>query len=103
MLRHWTELIWSLKRVRFTAWQARTACGKSTIINIISGFYTPDAGTIEIDGREYTKLTTQQAIEAGYRLSIETFRPCPILQSGEILAITMEKSRRRKVCQQKEI
>ena len=25
-------------------------CGKSTIINIISGFYTPDAGTIEIDG-----------------------------------------------------
>ena len=25
-------------------------CGKSTIINIISGFYTPDDGIIEIDG-----------------------------------------------------
>ena len=27
-------------------------CGKSTLINIISGFYSPDAGTVEIDGVE---------------------------------------------------
>ena len=29
-------------------------CGKSTIIKVISGFYKPDEGTIEIDGKEYT-------------------------------------------------
>ena len=31
-------------------------CGKSTIIKVISGFYKPDEGTIEIDGKEYTMV-----------------------------------------------
>jgi len=31
-------------------------CGKSTLIKIISGVYHRDAGTIEFDGKEMTKL-----------------------------------------------
>ena len=67
-------------------------CGKSTIINVISGFYTPDAGTIEIDGKEYTKLTTQQAIEAGVQVIYQDLSVFPNLTVRENLAITMEKS-----------
>lgn len=76
-------------------------CGKSTIINIISGFYTPDAGTIEIDGKEYTKLTTQQAIEAGVQVIYQDLSVFPNLTVRENLAITMEKSQGRKFVSKK--
>lgn len=76
-------------------------CGKSTIINIISGYYTPDAGTIEIDGKEYSKLTTQQAIEAGIQVIYQDLSVFPNLTVRENLAITMEKSKGRVFVSQK--
>ncbi|HEY0486760.1 MAG TPA: ABC transporter ATP-binding protein [Mycobacteriales bacterium] len=39
--------------------------GKSTLMNILYGMQRPDAGTIEIDGREVTFHSPQQAIRAG--------------------------------------
>ncbi len=39
--------------------------GKSTLMNILYGFYQPDAGTILIDGRERTIRGSQDAIKAG--------------------------------------
>ena len=76
-------------------------CGKSTIINIISGFYQPDSGTIEIDGKEYTKLTTQQAIDAGIQVIYQDLSVFPNLTVRENLAITMEKSSGRKFVSKK--
>ena len=76
-------------------------CGKSTIINIISGFYQPDSGTIEIDGKEYTKLTTQQAIDAGVQVIYQDLSVFPNLTVRENLAITMEKSSGRKFVSKK--
>ena len=37
-------------------------CGKSTIIKVISGFYKPDEGTIEIDGKEYTNMSNTSGV-----------------------------------------
>lgn len=65
-------------------------CGKSTIINVISGFYTPDAGTIEIDGKVYSKLTTQQAIDAGVQVIYQDLSVFPNLTVRENLALNME-------------
>ncbi len=65
-------------------------CGKSTIINVISGFYTPDAGTIEIDGKEYSKLTTQMAIDAGVQVIYQDLSVFPNLTVRENLALNME-------------
>ena len=76
-------------------------CGKSTIINIISGFYTPDAGTIEIDGKEYTKLNTQQAIDAGVQVIYQDLSVFPNLTVRENLAITMEKTNGKKFVSKK--
>jgi simple sugar transport system ATP-binding protein len=39
--------------------------GKSTLMNILYGMQRPDAGTIEIDGREVSFGSPQQAIRAG--------------------------------------
>ena len=76
-------------------------CGKSTIINIISGFYTPDSGTIEIDGKEYSRMTTQQAIDAGVQVIYQDLSVFPNLTVRENLAITMEKSSGRKFVSRK--
>lgn len=76
-------------------------CGKSTIINVISGFYTPDEGTIEIDGKVYSKLTTQQAIDAGIQVIYQDLSVFPNLTVRENLAITMEKSSGRKFVSKK--
>lgn len=65
-------------------------CGKSTIINVISGFYAPDAGTVEIDGKVYPKLTTQAAIDAGVQVIYQDLSVFPNLTVRENLALTME-------------
>ena len=37
-------------------------CGKSTIIKVISGFYKPDGGPIEVEWKTYVFETTGAAI-----------------------------------------
>lgn len=76
-------------------------CGKSTIINVISGFYTPDAGTIEIDGKVFTKLTTQQAIDAGVQVIYQDLSVFPNLTVRENLALNMEVASGRKLVSRK--
>jgi ribose transport system ATP-binding protein len=39
--------------------------GKSTLIKILSGALTPEAGSIQIDGREYAGLTPVRSMELG--------------------------------------
>ena len=43
-------------------------CGKSTIIKIISGFYKPDEGTVEVEGKDYPVMTPNDAIRAGIQV-----------------------------------
>ncbi len=76
-------------------------CGKSTIINVISGFYTPDAGTIEIDGKEYSKLTTQMAIDAGVQVIYQDLSVFPNLTVRENLALNMEVASGKKFVSKK--
>ena len=76
-------------------------CGKSTIINVISGFYTPDAGTIEIDGKEYSKLTTQMAIDAGVQVLYQDLSVFPNLTVRENLALNMEVASGKKFVSKK--
>ena len=42
-------------------------CGKSTLIKIISGVYTPDSGEIIIKGKKYTSLTPRESIAPVFR------------------------------------
>ena len=39
--------------------------GKSTLMKILSGAYTPDAGKIELDGREFTSTNPWHARRSG--------------------------------------
>ena len=76
-------------------------CGKSTIINIISGFYTPDTGTIEIDGKTYDRMTPQLAIANGIQVIYQDLSLFPNLTVRENLALNMEVAAGRKIVSKK--
>ena len=76
-------------------------CGKSTIINIISGFYTPDEGIIEIDGQQYDHMTPQLAIASGIQVIYQDLSLFPNLTVRENLALNMEVAAGRKFVNKK--
>lgn len=61
-------------------------CGKSTIIKVISGFYKPDAGTIEVNGIIQQHMTPSDAIKAGIQVIYQDFSLFPNLSVMENLA-----------------
>lgn len=62
-------------------------CGKSTLIKILSGVVTPDAGTITVAGVQHRQLTPRQAIDAGIQVIFQDFSLFPSLSVAENIAI----------------
>lgn len=69
--------------------------GKSTLIKVISGVHSPDAGVIELNGREFTRLTPMDAIANGVQVIYQDFSVFPNLSVMENLALTTELAERR--------
>lgn len=63
-------------------------CGKSTLIKIISGVETPDAGTIEIDGTSHERMSPRGAIMAGIQVIYQDFSLFPNLSVAENISLT---------------
>jgi len=88
----------ALQNVDMTINQGEVRClagenggGKSTLIKVISGFYTPDEGQIEINGKTYDKLTPQQAIKEGIQIIYQDFSIFPNLTVAENIALSHER------------
>ena len=88
----------ALRDVDFEIREGQTLClagenggGKSTLIKIISGFYRPDRGTIEIDGKQYAHLTPKQAIDLGIQVIYQDFAIFPNLTVAENIALSAER------------
>src|SRR5919202_2361185 len=64
--------------------------GKSTLMRILSGMFTPDAGTIEVFGRDVTGWSTAQAIAAGVGMVHQHFMLVPTLSVAENVVLGME-------------
>ena len=64
--------------------------GKSTLMRILSGMYRPDAGTIEIDGRDVTGWRTAEAIAAGVGMVHQHFMLVPTLTVTENVTLGAE-------------
>ncbi|MDT3359733.1 MAG: sugar ABC transporter ATP-binding protein [Spirochaetota bacterium] len=94
----------ALKNVNFSIKSGEIHClagengsGKSTLIKIISGVYTPDAGYIEFDGKQYTKITPIEAINKGIQVIYQDFSIFPNLTVMENLAFNSELAEGRKI------
>lgn len=77
-------------------------CGKSTIIKIISGFYKADAGTIEIDGKEFKNASPAACINAGVQVIYQDFSIFPNLTVMENLAFNQTLASKKKFVNKKE-
>ena len=77
-------------------------CGKSTIIKVISGFYKPDGGTIEVDGKPYPVMTPAEAIKAGIQVIYQDFSIFPNLTVIENLAFNQVLANKKKFVNRKE-
>ncbi|MDR1651621.1 MAG: sugar ABC transporter ATP-binding protein [Synergistaceae bacterium] len=64
--------------------------GKSTLIKIISGFYKPDEGTIEIDGTPHSGLTPIESIMNGIQVIYQDMSVFPNLTVAENIALNHE-------------
>jgi simple sugar transport system ATP-binding protein len=71
--------------------------GKSTLIKVISGVHEPDAGTIEIGGRTFSRLSPMEAISLGVQVIYQDFSVFPNLSVMENLALNMELMDNRKL------
>jgi len=64
--------------------------GKSTLIKVVSGVHEPDAGSIRIGGRSYSRLSPMEAIGLGVQVIYQDFSVFPNLSVMENLALNME-------------
>lgn len=77
--------------------------GKSTMIKIISGVYTPDEGELYINGHHYKRLTPIEAIHEGIQVIYQDFSLFPNLTVAENIAINEQLASGKQLVRWKEI
>jgi simple sugar transport system ATP-binding protein len=77
--------------------------GKSTMIKIISGVYTPDEGDLYIHGRQYKKVTPIESIHEGIQVIYQDFSLFPNLTVAENIAINQHLAKGKQLVNWKEI
>ena len=67
--------------------------GKSTLMRVLSGMYAPDAGRMEVLGRDVTGWSTADAIDAGVGMVHQHFMLVPTLTVAENVMLGRELTR----------
>ncbi len=67
--------------------------GKSTLMKILGGLVKPDAGTVEVNGRDVTGWSTSDAIAAGVGVVHQHFMLVPTLTVAENVVLGNEPKR----------
>ncbi|GAB2980863.1 hypothetical protein GCM10023080_053630 [Streptomyces pseudoechinosporeus] len=71
--------------------------GKSTLIKCLGGAYAPDAGTIEVSGAVYTRLSPRESIAAGVAIIFQTLSVVEPLTVAENIFLGQEWTRRSRL------
>lgn len=58
-------------------------CGKTTLINVISGMYPPDEGSVRFDGRDISRLGLYETYRLGLVRTWQIPQPFSTLSTGE--------------------
>jgi simple sugar transport system ATP-binding protein len=77
--------------------------GKSTLVKILAGVVTPDAGTIEVDGRIRPLWQPIDAVRAGFEVIYQDFSLFPNLTVAENIAFNHQLSERRRLVSWREV
>ena len=76
-------------------------CGKSTLVKIISGVYTRDAGEVFFEGNPIQKITPTEATRLGIQVIYQDLSIFPNLTVMENLAINSEITANRRIVNRK--
>ncbi|MFE7278590.1 sugar ABC transporter ATP-binding protein [Streptomyces sp. NPDC057623] len=71
--------------------------GKSTLIKCLGGAFPPDAGTIEVGGTSYTRLTPRESIAAGVAIIFQTLSVIDALTVAENIFLGQEWTRHGRI------
>ncbi|MFD9983230.1 sugar ABC transporter ATP-binding protein [Streptomyces massasporeus] len=71
--------------------------GKSTLIKCLGGAHPPDAGTIEVGGTSYTRLTPRESIASGVAIIFQTLSVVDALTVAENIFLGQEWTRHGRV------
>ncbi len=71
------------------------AAGKSTLMNVLAGLYSPDAGTITVKGKQVTFNSPRQAIDAGIGMIHQHFMLVPSQTVTENVLLGLDEPRFR--------
>lgn len=100
----------ALDDVSLSVQKGQTCClvgengsGKSTMIKVISGVYTPDAGNIYVNDHHYKKLTPLESIHEGIQVIYQDFSLFPNLSVAENIAINHQLASGKGLVSWKEI
>ena len=72
------------------ALMGENGAGKSTLMRVLAGMFTPDAGTVEVEGKLVTGWDTANAIAAGVGMVHQHFMLVPTLTVAENLVLGQE-------------
>ncbi len=67
--------------------------GKTTLMNMLSGIYLPDSGTIYVDGRKVTIAAPRDAYELGIGMIHQHFKLVDVLTAAENIALGLNERR----------
>jgi len=68
--------------------------GKSTLVKVLSGAYSPDAGTMTLDGEPYAPRNPHEARARGVAMIYQELTLCPHLTVAENIVLGREPRRR---------
>lgn len=77
----------SVRRGEILALLGENGSGKSTLVNMLSGIYTPDSGSISIDGKERFFSSPDDAIRAGIGMVHQHFKLVPVMTARENISV----------------
>ncbi|MER1984869.1 MAG: sugar ABC transporter ATP-binding protein [Solibacillus sp.] len=93
----------AIKKGEVHSLAGENGCGKSTLIKIISGFYTADEGSLEFDGQTFKQFTPTEAIRQGVQVIYQDFSLFPNLTVMENLSLNLELMNKRKIISYKRL
>lgn len=68
------DLTFTMNKGEITSLIGPNGAGKTTVINLLTGFYKPDTGSIELDGKNIVGLSSDECVKTGICRTFQNIR-----------------------------